>query len=129
MKRFIPILVAAMAFATACTNDATSPTVSIAGTWNLRTLNGQPLPAQLDLNTVVTSEQLTLNSDGSYNDIVYYSSGNYSTELGYYTVNNNAINFVDQTDNVSYAGSISGSVLTTISNSNNGSFTSVYQKS
>jgi|SRR5579884_740556 len=126
MKRFfVPILAVAMMFAAGCNNDATSPSVSLTGTWTLRTLNGQQLPVAVGLNTVVTGEQLTLNNDGTYNDIVLYSGGNSSTEIGYYTVSGNAITFIDQTDNIQYQGSISGNVLTAIS----GSYTSVYQKS
>jgi lipopolysaccharide export system protein LptA len=124
-RMLVSMLAATMMAATACTNDATSPTVSTAGTWNLRTLNGQQVPVQVGNNVVITGEQLTLNGDGTYNDVVFYSTGNSSTEFGYYTLNNNAITFVDQTDNITYSGSISGDVLTAIS----GNFTSVYQKS
>jgi len=125
MKLFVPIIAVAMAFATACANDATSPSVSIQGTWTLRTLNGQSLPVQLNNGAAVTYEQRTLNSDGTYTDVVFFSSGNSSNEFGSYSVNGNSITFDDQTDNFSYTGSISGNVLTAF----DGSFTAVYQKS
>lgn len=125
MKLFVPILALGLALATACNNDATSPTVSLTGSWSLRTLNGQSLPVQTSSGLVVTSEQRTLNSDGTYNDVVFFSSGNSSSEFGSYTVSGNSITFFDQTDNFSYTGSISGNVLTAF----DGSFTAVYQKS
>jgi len=125
-KIFVPLLAATLAFGAACANDATSPSVSITGNWTLRTLNGQSLPVQTAFNTVVTSEQRTLNPDGSYNDIVTYSNGSSSSEFGFYTITGNSITFTDQTDNnFQYTGSISGNVLTTF----DGNFTSVYQKS
>jgi len=128
----VPLLAATLTFAAACTNDATSPTVSITGNWSLRTLNGQSVPVTVSTQTVtftIVSENLTLNPDGSYNDIVNYSNGTSSTEVGFYSVNNNLITFVDQTDNgFQYTGSISGNVLTSTSQSSSGTFTSVYQK-
>jgi hypothetical protein len=125
MRYFVPILAAAMAFTTACANDSTSPTVSATGTWNLRTLNGSTLPFPISSSTMITGEQLTLNNDGTYTDVATYSNGSYYTEYGYYTISGNAINFIDQTDNIQYQGSISGDVLTEFS----GQYTSVFQKS
>lgn len=127
MKRIlVPLLAATLTFGAACVSDATSPGVSIMGNWTLRTLNGQSLPVQTAVNTTVTDERRTLHSDGSYDDIVYYSDGNSSSEFGYYTISGNSITFTDQTDNnFQYTGSISGNVLTTF----DGNFTSVYQKS
>lgn len=124
--RFLPILAAAFTLATACNaNDATSPTTSIAGTWSLRTLNGATVPVNLGSTTLV-GEQLTLNNDGSYNDIASYSNGTTFQEVGFYSVSNNLITFNDQTDGIQYTGSISGNVLTEVSS--NGQFTSVFQK-
>jgi hypothetical protein len=115
----------ALAAAAACNNnDAVSPSGSVVGTWNLRTLNGSPLPVAIGSRTVLNAEQLSLNSDGSYSDIASYSDGSSFTEVGFYDVNNNLITFQDQTDGISYTGSISGNVLT----ENNGSFTGVYQR-
>ena len=128
MRRFVSVLVAAFALsAAACTdnNSITSPTVDIVGTWSLRTLNGSQLPYNLG-NRAIVSEQLSLNSDGTYTDVATYSDGNFFNEFGYYTANNNVITFQDQTDNIVYTGSISGSVLTEIDNTTG--FTSVYQK-
>jgi len=57
-------------------------------------------------------------------DIASYSDGSTFREFGSYTLNNNAITFFDQSDGITYQGSISGNVLTEIS----GQYTSVYQK-
>ena len=126
MRYLIPLF-AAVTLATACgNNDLVSPTGNVTGRWDLRTLNGSPLPYTINSRVAVTAEQLTLNNDGSYSDVASYSDGTTFTELGYYTLNNNAITFQDQTDGITYSGSISGNVLTEITN--NGAFTSVYQK-
>jgi hypothetical protein len=126
MRYLMPLFAAVtLATATACSNtDATSPNGSVVGNWSLRTLNGSTLPYTVNGSTALTGEQLYLNSDGSYSDIASYSNGTTFTEVGYYSVNNNLITFQDQTDNLTYTGSISGNVLT----ENGGSFTSVYQK-
>ncbi|HEY4302891.1 MAG TPA: hypothetical protein VGM82_00380 [Gemmatimonadaceae bacterium] len=123
MRYLVPIF-AAVALATACSNnDLVSPN-RISGRFDLRTLNGATLPAAINSRIAVNAEQLTLNDDGTYSDIASYSDGTSFTEVGYYSVNNNAISFQDQTDGINYSGSISGDVLTEI----NGSFTSVYQR-
>jgi hypothetical protein len=115
----------ALATATACTNnDVVSPNGTVVGSWNLRTINGSTLPYFIDSRTELMSEQLNLYSDGTYADVASYSDGTTFTENGFYTVNNNAITFNDQTDRLTYSGSVSGDVLTEIS----GSFTSVYQR-
>ena len=125
--RYLKTMFAAVALAavTACNNnDLTSPSGSVVGAWNLRTINGSTLPYFIDSRTELTSEQLNLFGDGTYSDAASYSDGSTFTETGFYTVNNNAITFHDQTDGLQYPGSVSGNVLT----ETNGSFTTVYQK-
>lgn len=125
MRKFFPILAAVLTLATACQdNNSTSPTVSLNGSWSLRTLNGQSLPVTINGSSTIISETLTLNNDGSYNDVASYSNGSTFNEFGFYSVNNNVITFTDQTDGIVYSGSVSGDVLTEI----DGSFTAVYQK-
>jgi len=126
MRYLTSILTAVvLATATACnSSDAVSPSGSVVGTWNLRTLNGQTLPVALGSGAVLDAEQLRLNNDGSYSDIASYSDGTSFTEVGFYDINNNLITFQDQTDRISYTGSVSGDVLT---ESNNG-FVGVYQR-
>ena len=118
--------------AVACSDNATAPTVSLAGNYSLMMVNGQSVPYQFSTNQGVllrlNSSVLTLNSDGTYTEVSQWTSsqsGNYSlTELGTYSNTNGSITFYDQTDNVVYQGSLSGAVLTEIS----GGLTQVYQK-
>jgi hypothetical protein len=133
MRRFF-LLAAVLVSAAACQNDVTGPNVQLAGTYNLRTINGQTLPFTFTNNNTgqletVTNDQLTLFDDGSYRDVATLedNSGTFtSTELGTYSAVNGSITFFDQTDNVQFGGSLSGNVLTEISN--NGTLTEVFQK-
>jgi len=128
--RRIALLAAVVALA-ACSNDATSPSVSLVGTYSLRTINGNPLPFTFSSGSVLVSDRLSLNVDNSYVDIATFSNGSTSTEQGFWSSNNNVITFNDQTDNIQYTGSLSGSVLTEIFNNTggfSGSVTEVYQK-
>ena len=125
MRRISALLGLGLALTTACgMSDATSPSSSLEGTYSLRSINGAALPYRFPTGLQLTSETLTLRSDGLYNDIGRYNDGSTTTEVGFYTAANNAITFNDQTDNFVYQGSISGNVLTQITNG----FTAVYQK-
>jgi hypothetical protein len=127
--RKIALLLAVVALA-AC-NDSTSPNGNASGTYSLRTINGSNLPYTFSDNSVLTSDQLTLNSNGTYIDVATFSNAGSSTEQGLWSINNNLITFEDQTDGITYTGSVSGSVLTETFNSNgsvSGSVTEVYQK-
>jgi hypothetical protein len=124
VRRLIPIVTLAAAFAAGCSNSSTSPSGSIVGTYTLQTINGSTLPYTVSSTRAISSEQLSLNNDGTYNDVSRYTDGSSFTEVGYYTQYNNAITFNDQTDNLTYQGSVSGNVLTEISNG----FTAAYQK-
>ena len=127
--RKIALLLAVVALA-AC-NDSTSPNGNVAGTYSLRTINGSNLPYTFSDNSVLTSDQLTLNSNGTYVDIATFSNAGSQQEQGLWSINNNLITFEDQTDGITYTGSVSGSVLTETFPSNgsfSGSVTEVYQK-
>ena len=124
-------LLAALVALAACNNDATSPSVSLVGTYSLRTVNGNPLPYTFSNGSVLVSDQLTLNSDNSYVDLATFSNGSSAAEQGFWSSNNNVITFDDRTDGIQYTGSLSGSVLTEIFNNTggfSGSVTEVYQK-
>src|SRR5436305_6038063 len=128
--RKIALLAAVIALA-ACNNDSTSPNGSAQGSYSLHTVNGNPLPFTFSDGSVLTSDQLTLNSNGTYIDVATFSNAGSSTEQGLWSINNNLITFEDQTDGITYTGSVSGSVLTETFNSNgsvSGSVTEVYQK-
>lgn len=130
MRRLFSAITIAMALATGCSSDITGPNGSIVGTYSLRTVNGSPLPYQVSYNRAIRSEEVRLNSDGSYTDYAYYTDGSSFTENGYWTQYNNQITFDDQTDHLQYQGSISGSVLTESTPGSNGSpgYIAVYQK-
>jgi hypothetical protein len=129
MRKYV-LLAAGLVALAACNNDSTSPNGSVTGTYSLRTVNGNPLPFTFSDGTVLVSDRLSLNGDGTYVDIATFSNAGSSTEQGLWSINNNLISFSDQTDNLSYQGSLSGSVLTesfpaTFSSQ---SVTEVYQK-
>ena len=127
--RKIALLAALVALA-ACNNDSTSPNGSANGNFSLRTVNGNPLPFTFSDGSVLVSDQLTLNSNGTYIDVATFSNAGSATEQGLWSINNNLINFEDQTDNFSYQGSLSGSVLTESfpASRGSGSITEVYQR-
>jgi hypothetical protein len=78
---------------------------------------------------LLSSDQLTLNANGTYIDQATYSDGSTQTEQGDWSISNNLITFQDITDNISYTGSLSGSVLTeTFPVQGGGSITEVYQR-
>jgi hypothetical protein len=129
MRKFV-LLAAGLVALAACNNDSTSPNGSVTGTYSLRTVNGNPLPFTFSDGSVIVSDRLSLNSNGTYVDIATFSNSSTATEQGLWSINNNLISFSDQTDNLSYQGSLSGNVLTeafpgTFSNQ---SVTEVYQK-
>ncbi len=77
MKRLL-VLALSLALgltATAC-SDSTGPGASLAGTYSLQTINGQPLPVVVENSASLYSEvvlaQLTINANGSYNSLTRY---------------------------------------------------------
>ena len=127
--RRIALLAALVALA-ACNNDSTAPNGSAQGSYSLHTVNGNPLPFTFSDGSVLVSDQLTLNANGTYVDVATFSNAGTATEQGLWSINNNLISFQDQTDNFSYQGSLSGSVLTESfpASRGSGSITEVYQK-
>lgn len=129
MRKFV-FLAAALVALGACNNDSTSPNGSVSGTYSLRTVNGSPLPFTFSDGSVLVSDRLSLNGDGTYVDIATFSNTGSATEQGLWSINNNLITFNDQTDAFSYDGSLSGNVLTESfpPSRSSGSVTEVYQK-
>ena len=120
MKR---LAIAALAIGlAACNSDSTSPTVSIVGSYTLQKINGFNLPFTFNDGVTVTSDVLRLNQDGSYSETERDLDGTIVTDIGFYTNINGSINFVDQTSNVQFPGSLSGSVLTVIVGGNTEAF-------
>jgi hypothetical protein len=128
--RKLVLLAAGLVALAACNNDSTSPNGNVTGTYSLRTVNGNPLPFTFSDGSVLVSDRLSLNSDGTYVDIATFSNAGTATEQGIWSINNNLISFSDQTDNLSYQGSLSGSVLTESfpPSFSNQSVTEVYQR-
>ncbi|HEY2374399.1 MAG TPA: lipocalin family protein [Gemmatimonadaceae bacterium] len=129
MRKFV-LLAAGLVALAACNNDSTSPNGNVTGTYSLRTVNGNPLPYTFSDGSVLVSDRLSLNGDGTYVDIATFSNAGSATEQGLWSVNNNLITFNDQTDAFNYNGSLSGNVLTESfpSSQSGGSVTEVYQK-
>ena len=109
MRRLL--LVALAATLAACGSDSVGPNGSFNAQFDLRTVNGSRLPYTFSPTFTITSDVLTLNSDGTYSDVAQLSSGDLSVEQGFYSTNNGAITFSSE-NGYSYQGSISGSTLT-----------------
>lgn len=124
MRRFL--LVAAALCLAACTdNNSTAPTTNLIGTYQLRTINGQNLPFTFSDGSTIESDQLSLNSDGTYSDVAQFSDGELVAEQGFWNNSNGTIFFQSTTGAGNYQGSVSGNVLTEIFQ---GGPTEVYQK-
>ena len=107
----------------ACSTDSTGPNGSVTGTYTLRTIDGQPLPYTFSSGLRLTSDQIILRSDGSYEDVSRYSDGSSFVDDGDYTSYNGAITFYS-TSGETYQGSISRDVLTQILNG----YTQVFER-
>ena len=126
--RRIALLLAVIAL-TAC-NDSTSPNGSPVGTYSLRTVNGFNLPYTFSDGSVLISDQLVLDADGSYIDQARFSNRPDLIEQGFWSINNNLITFNDQTDGINYTASLSGTILTETFNNagGGGSITEVFER-
>ena len=109
--------------AAACSSDSSGPDVSVVGTWQLQTVNGQALPyvvAQSGSDKIeVTSDVLTVAEGGAFTEITTIrvtSGGTVTTQsipdAGSYSVNGTAVNFTFQSDGSSGTGTLSESTLT-----------------
>jgi|SRR5689334_16512840 hypothetical protein len=107
----------------ACSTDSTGPNGSVTGTYTLRTIDGQFLPYTFSSGLRLTSDQITLMTDGTYEDVSRYSDGSSFVDEGDYTSYNGAVTFYSTTGQT-YQGSISGNVLTQIING----YTQVFQR-
>lgn len=133
--RRIALLAAVLVLAAGCQNDATNPSGSVVGTYQLQVINGQNLPFTFTDNqgnvVRLNADQVTLSANGTYEDdsFVNVNGGPAQTlvETGEYSAVNGSITFTDETDGgIQYGGSVSGTTLTEISG--NGSLTEVFQR-
>ena len=107
----------------ACSMDSTGPDGSVAGRYTLRTINGQSLPYTFSGGLRLTSDELTLMSNGTYQDVSRYSDGTSFVDDGDYTSTNGAVTFYSSTGGT-YQGSVSGDVLTQVLNN----YTQVFER-
>ena len=136
MRRFYPkawLAAAILVVAGACgSDDSTSPIVGAAGSWSLQSINGSVLPVTLGSGTqavVVVTSTLTILANGNYNEVVTLrpagaTTNTTFTEIGTWTFANGVVTFSDQTDGITYTGSVSGNTLTEVVPG----FTSVYSR-
>ena len=122
MMRRLVMLALASTLA-ACSTDSTGPNGSVTGTYSLRTIDGQPLPYTFSSGLRLTSDQITLMTDGTYQDVSRYSDGSSFVDEGDYTSYNGAVTFYS-TSGETHQGSISRDVLTQILNG----YTQVFQR-
>jgi len=122
MRRLVMLALAGTMLA-ACSSDSTGPNGSVAGTYTLRTIDGQPLPYTFSGGLRLMSDELTLMSDGTYEDVSRYSDGTSFVDEGDYTNYNGAVTFYS-TSGDTYQGSISRDVLTQVLNG----YTQVFQR-
>ena len=108
----------------ACSLDSTGPNGSVSGNYTLRRINGQELPYTFSGGLRLMSDDLTLMSDGTYQDVSRYDDGTSFVDDGDYTNNNGALTFYSSTGET-YQGSVSGNILTQVINNN---FTQVFER-
>lgn len=123
MRRLVMLVLAGTLAATACSSDSTGPNGSVAGTYSLRRIDGQPLPYTFSSGLRLTSDEITLMTDGTYEDVSRYDDGSSFVDEGDYTSYNGAVTFYS-TSGDTYQGSISNNVLTMILNG----YTQVFQR-
>ena len=124
MRKFLMVL---YVFATACGGGKDSPTqptpASVAGTWNLQSMNGTALPfviAQTGANkTELTADVLTVVAGGSFTQMTTIRTtlnGQVTTQTipdaGAYVLNGTNVTFQFISDGSIGTGTVSGTTLT-----------------
>jgi hypothetical protein len=136
MRRFIPILLGALALAaTACGggDSSTAPT-SIAGTYTLQSVNNAPLPFTTSEDATYKAEILswvvTLNDNNSFSHVFKGRSTdngqiteNTIAGAGTYTLSGATVDMLDASDNSHLQASVSGSTMTVVVEGPAGTFT------
>lgn len=131
MKRLL-VLALSLAIgltATACT-DSTGPSDSLAGTYQLESVNGSPLPVTIcgaGPCYDVLSADITLFSNGSYQSTNRYSDGIERAD-GTWLLSGNNLVLVDSFDGYESFATVSGRRLTFSVPSGNGFYTAVYSR-
>ena len=107
-----------------CSLDSTGPNGSVAGNYSLRRINGQSLPYTFSGGLRLMSDDLTLMSNGTYQDVSRYDDGTSFVDEGDFTNNNGAITLYSATTRDTYQGSVTGDVMTLIVNN----YTQVFER-
>lgn len=118
------LAVALLAALAGCGGDSTSPrNIDPVGTWQLVSVDGNPLPAQIESEDVevtleIVSGTLLVNDGGTFSGHELYRQTVGSSTLtqsldyvGFYSQSNDAVAF-RETDGSTYAGSINGNRMT-----------------
>jgi Lipocalin-like domain len=124
MRRIIPLVLAA---SLGCGSDATMqpPAGRMVGTWNLQTINGQPLPYadpqasgykfETLSNTVTMDSRGFYRSRGQYRVTTNGRPATYATtDSGTYSLNEPQLVVVSMATGESQVGTVSGKTLTFI---------------
>lgn len=122
LKRIAAI---ALVLVTACGGDSTSPVISVAGTWNLQTINGATLPfvvQQSGANKAeITADVLTVTSTGSFTQLTStrttvngVATNGSAADAGSYTTNGNTATFHFNSDGSSGTAVFDEHTLTTV---------------
>ncbi len=135
-RHLLPVVLLVVATGCGGSSAPTTPTpASVAGTWNLQTINGQSLPfviAQTGTNQEeIASDQLLVGSGGTFTETTVVKltvNGQVSEETlgdaGSYSLNGTAVTFVFASDGSSGTGTLTGNTLTVAE----GGYSEVYKK-
>jgi hypothetical protein len=137
MRRVLALLILlAAASGIACGGDSgTNPTqASLAGTWNLSTINGSPLPFTVQAASPkieVLNDQIIAAAGGTFTETGNYRFTNAGvvstqpfTDAGTWTLNGTAVSFHFNSDGSTGTGTVSGNTFTVAQSG----FSSVYTK-
>ena len=122
LRRLIPLV--ALSVAVACGSDSTTQptTASLAGTWTLQSVNGNPLPFTLQTSGTdrldLLSDVVTASANGTYTEVLQFrptingqSTTQSQSDAGTFTVNGTAVTLSsNQAGNIT--GALTGHTLT-----------------
>jgi hypothetical protein len=141
VRRLLSIaLIAVTALTAVGCSDSTGPAASLSGTYNLRTINNQPLPATLYYTSAsdhieILNSQITLFSDGTYADNTRVQDTSYGpttvyddNTVGYWVLSGSNLSLTDRNDPTHVSNAyVSGSQLQ-ITNFAGYNATAIYSK-
>jgi len=130
MKRLLRLAIClALATTAMSCSDSTGPGSSLAGTYNLRSVNGSTPPVTLCDNTScydILSAQIFLDANGNYQSVNRYSDGT-ETSDGTWQLSGSDLTLIDNSDGYRSYAYISGNDLV-FDNLGGSSLTAVYSR-